>query len=245
MSIKQTLCARIASWLVSIILFVWAAIKLFMDWIGRSTVAEDFAQLRDKLPAMVDWLLQTPWYVPASLAGIVSVFVIWLNRPFARMRIITAKEAQEGGLNIDEIRESGAKVGIRPDTRLRLQRDPAGTGNYLEISQFNISQWQQVFIESTGYMEDGSERKLHHYDTIAITFSHPIAYERPILNSFGHDLVAYSFYSLGTQGAMFQFTGAVDVPVLEIWFPPVGYYAQRQTIQGESPESQAQPDTPA
>jgi hypothetical protein len=115
----------------------------------------------------------------------------------------------------------------RPDTRLRLRLDPAGTKNYLQESESNIGNWQQTIVAIGAEDKDNNKTTVLHTDTFAMTFTEPVDYERPIIDSFGHKLGGYNYYSLGTRGAMFQFYDAVQAPVIEIWFPPPGYYANR------------------
>lgn len=69
-------------WLLSFVLTVWTATKFLLDWIGRSTLPEDWKLLMtDKMPAWGSWLFSTPWWVPAILATAITVWVMWVSRP--------------------------------------------------------------------------------------------------------------------------------------------------------------------
>jgi hypothetical protein len=70
-------------------------------------------------------------------------------------------------------------------------------------------------------------KSIIHTDTFSVVFTEPIQYERPIIESFGHKLGGFNFFSLGTRGAVFQFFDSVQAPMIEIWFPPPGYYEQQ------------------
>jgi hypothetical protein len=61
---------------LSIALFwLWAGAKMAMDWIARSTVAESVNQARGLLGRGAEWLLATPWWVPAILASALTLVV--------------------------------------------------------------------------------------------------------------------------------------------------------------------------
>jgi hypothetical protein len=122
------------------------------------------------------------------------------------------------------------------DTRLRLQLDPAGTGHYHQVEAHNIYTWQQTFIRLSGYGPEGQNLgPVFNGDTVSIIFETAIEYDRPILNSFGHSLNSFNFFDLGDRGALFQFVGEVRSPILEIWFPPRGYYSSKAAAPAGSP----------
>ncbi len=80
------LCARIAALLFAILFWVLFALKLIADWIGRTTVVDDFNQLVERMPAIVGWLVATPWWVPGGLAAMLTAFLIWAGWPTDRPR---------------------------------------------------------------------------------------------------------------------------------------------------------------
>lgn len=60
---------------------LWAIIQKTMDWVGRSTLLDDWRQLvHEKLPWLANWLLYTPWWVPAGLATILTAWIVWPAR---------------------------------------------------------------------------------------------------------------------------------------------------------------------
>lgn len=63
--------------LANIALWTWTAIKFALDWVGRSTVVEDFQALLAKLPRAVEFFYQVPWQVPALLAATVTGVLIY------------------------------------------------------------------------------------------------------------------------------------------------------------------------
>src|SRR5947207_1636193 len=73
--------ARAGALIFTILTAVWAILIWVSNWIGRSTVVDDYNQLVERLPAIVAWLLSTPWWVPAMLASILTVFLVWLSWP--------------------------------------------------------------------------------------------------------------------------------------------------------------------
>ncbi len=83
--------ARIGATIGTIVLWVYAIADFLFDWIGRSTVDDDAAQLvNEKLPAWAEWLFTTPSWVPAGCALFLTGWLIWLTFPRSG-----AKPAQE------------------------------------------------------------------------------------------------------------------------------------------------------
>jgi hypothetical protein len=72
---------RVCSHVLTVLLWTWFLLRLAFDWIGRSTVVDDYNQLVERLPRWAEWLFSTPWYVPASCATVLTVFLIWLSLP--------------------------------------------------------------------------------------------------------------------------------------------------------------------
>ena len=112
----------------------------------------------------------------------------------------------------------------RPDTRLRLRLGPSGSRYYLQEASSNIEHWQQALVSMQGQANIGKE-PLYHNDTLVVTFTEEVDYDRPIIDSFGHELGGYNFFPLGRKAAMFQFFGDNQAPMVEIWFPPPDYKA--------------------
>jgi hypothetical protein len=56
---------------------MFTTVRVVVDWLGRTTV-EDDAQHAAKLGVRVlNWLLQTPWWVPASLTVVMAVALLY------------------------------------------------------------------------------------------------------------------------------------------------------------------------
>jgi hypothetical protein len=73
--------ARAGALLATVAFSVWAILIGLSNWIGRSTVVEDYNQLVDRLPAVAAWLLATPWWVPGAGAIALTTFLIWVGWP--------------------------------------------------------------------------------------------------------------------------------------------------------------------
>ena len=129
------------------------------------------------------------------------------------------------------------------DTRLRLRRDPAGTNHYLQEEAHNIHRWHQPVYKMDAEGRRGKVATILYIEAIAITFETPIDYDRPVVEAFGHTLPGYTFFPLGTRGAFFFFNAEVATPVIEIWFPPVGYWDELATLKGEVPAPPSSSDT--
>ena len=76
-NIKKT-----GGWALAFLLWLWTVVPKAMDWVGRSTLPEDWEQLMaDKLPIWAAWLFSTPWWVPALLATLLTACMIWVSWP--------------------------------------------------------------------------------------------------------------------------------------------------------------------
>lgn len=86
--------ARTAGFVFAIILWVCFVLKLIADWIGRTTVVDDFNQLVERMPIIVGWIVATPWWVPGGLAGVLTAFLMWAGWPAAQTnsRWVSRKE---------------------------------------------------------------------------------------------------------------------------------------------------------
>jgi hypothetical protein len=77
--------ARAATLVATILLWTWATTKTTVTLIGATTVVDDFNQFVERLPAILNWLFSTPWWVPAGLATTLTIFLIWLSWPAPRV----------------------------------------------------------------------------------------------------------------------------------------------------------------
>lgn len=69
-------------WFVSLLFWLWTTVPKALDWVGRSTLPDDWRQLMDeRLPAWAAWLFSTPWWVPALLAAALTFWLMWLSWP--------------------------------------------------------------------------------------------------------------------------------------------------------------------
>ena len=63
------------------LLFLWTGAKLLMDLIGRSTVYEDAQNALSLSEKGLNWLFQTPAWVPAFLALALTLVLIGYSWP--------------------------------------------------------------------------------------------------------------------------------------------------------------------
>jgi len=73
--------ARAGTILLTLLFWVWLAVKSIVTLIGATTVGDDYNQFVERLPAVLTWLYSTPWWVPGGLATALTVFLIWLSWP--------------------------------------------------------------------------------------------------------------------------------------------------------------------
>lgn len=72
----------LGGWVVTALLWLWFILPKLIDFIGKTTLPEDWQSLMvEKLPAGAAWLFSTPWWVPASLATLLTIWLMWVSRP--------------------------------------------------------------------------------------------------------------------------------------------------------------------
>ena len=247
--------------------------EFFIEWAREQHYYENPSQKLDAAMKAFSEFVTQPWFLllAALLAGLtVGAWIdVLLRRAEARIRenprltlplvlmlgggLLGAFSLAAGAIwYIAEIRPnppaqkteatSAQPLPDRPDTRLRIRLDPSGTRQYLQVAQSNIYRWQQTIVAMEGMGAEGSQPLLH-VDNLSIVFDEAIEYERPILEPFGHKLGSYNFFRLGNRGAVFQFFDRIQAPLVEIWFPPPGYYAERQANEGAGSQPQSPQDT--
>lgn len=58
-------------------------------------MVDDFNLAVERLPLWANWLFTTPWWVPAALAALLTVFLMWLSWPKQAVSPATAQETAE------------------------------------------------------------------------------------------------------------------------------------------------------
>ncbi|MCB1384676.1 MAG: hypothetical protein KDJ80_01950 [Nitratireductor sp.] len=114
----------------------------------------------------------------------------------------------------------------RPLTRFRIRL--AGDGTAIEELTQNVV-WQQTIanFETTPVdPKNGGTVRVFRVDTISCAFPVPVEYERPEVNTFGHNAQLVGSYSLGIYGHVLMFKDGLP-PLMDVLFPPIGYYADR------------------
>jgi hypothetical protein len=111
--------ARAGTVVTTILVWTWLIIKIGVTVIGASTVGDDFNQLIDRLPKWAEWLFSTPWWVPASLATALTLFLIWLSWPrtFGAASVVdkTGREAMPLAPDIPQLQPYLEAAYIHPD----------------------------------------------------------------------------------------------------------------------------------
>ena len=184
------------------------------------TSPDDYEVLKQRLPNWVDWLFSTPWWVPSLLMALLTLAVIWFAWPRVTSRVVSREEA----VSLGYLPKGESAASSYVETRLRLKRDPSGSGMFLQDGEKNILRWQQIFYSIEGVYGDGSKKITSRFDVIGLTLLVDSDYSRPIIESFGHKLPPFNLYPLGNKGALIQFNDDCTAPVIEIWFPPPNHY---------------------
>jgi hypothetical protein len=85
--------ARIVTLLATILFSTWGAVKFVLDWVGRTTAADDYHEFLKRVPRWAEWLFSTPGWVPAVLATALAIFLVWLSWPQKRKELATTRAA--------------------------------------------------------------------------------------------------------------------------------------------------------
>jgi hypothetical protein len=75
----RTGLARIATLLATILFATWTVVKFVLDWMGRTTMVDDYQEFLKRLPNWAEWLFSTPNWVPGALATALTLLLIWLS----------------------------------------------------------------------------------------------------------------------------------------------------------------------
>lgn len=120
--------AKLIAAVVDLLLWVWAAVRLIMDWVGRSTFFEDADSAEGKAVSAFNWLLTTPWYVPAGLASVLTAAtIVLLWRSHDRLEVAASEHA-------DAAPERTAKADEAPIVPAQGV-NISGSGHVLSIGQ--------------------------------------------------------------------------------------------------------------
>jgi hypothetical protein len=61
------------------LLWVYAATKALLDWMGRASLFEDADHSRSMINHGLEWIFSTPWWAPICLAGAATLLLFWPN----------------------------------------------------------------------------------------------------------------------------------------------------------------------
>jgi hypothetical protein len=67
---------RVVGLILNAVLWVWTAMKFTLDMVGRASVVNDATNPQGLTVRALDWIFQTPWYVPGILAGLLTLVLI-------------------------------------------------------------------------------------------------------------------------------------------------------------------------
>jgi len=183
-----------------------------LDMVSRADALQGLGSPTGIVRRSAEWLLSTPWYVPAGLAGLVVILWTALTyRALASSKIGISQPPDGGYVETYMMFEQSKTNPIYYD-------NPPG-------KCANIYMWKHVFDRMEEKMIDdkGVEKvvRIHHNDYFFFVFENEIDYGWPQINSFGHVFSNFNFYGLTKRGAILQIVGRVDVPAFEVRFPPL------------------------
>ena len=92
--------ARSIALLFAILFWVWFAFKFVIDWVGRTTVVDDYNQLVERLPMVAAFLVATPWWIPAGSAATLTAFLLWAGWPTERVTFWTSRKDKYRSLGL-------------------------------------------------------------------------------------------------------------------------------------------------
>ena len=124
----------IGGWIVAVLLWLWAVLPKALDWVGRSTLPDDWQQLMiEKLPVWSAWLFSTPWWVPALLATILTLWMMWVSWPRAVMSARQSGTTSNKRIleNLTRFHTTGNNIAVHP----------VRTEDELKLWQFMRQNW--------------------------------------------------------------------------------------------------------
>jgi hypothetical protein len=140
----RTGLARVATLLATILIATWTAVKFVLDWMGRTTMVEDYQEFLKRLPKWAEWLFSTPGWVPATLASALALFLMWLSWPRERTEPAVARVDPEPDARQPAIAEKLAAATTRVE-RTSATSARRSSSYIKEISVHGGSAAQKLF----------------------------------------------------------------------------------------------------
>ncbi len=120
-------------YLGTVALWSYALLRLFMDWVGRSTVVDDWKQLTESMPNLISWLLSTPSWVPAICAftfTLATIYFMWrIHEPSSQTMLAAPTPARSGSSSLIGLR------GIFSKREKKREMDTASNDHALILRQ--------------------------------------------------------------------------------------------------------------
>jgi hypothetical protein len=140
----RTVLARVVTLLATILFATWTTVKVVLDWMGRTTMVDDYQEFLRRLPKWAEWLFSTPGWVPAALASVLALFLIWLSWPRERTEPAVARVGPEPDAHQPAIADELAAAPKRLERPLATSARQASS--YIkEISVHGGSTAQRLF----------------------------------------------------------------------------------------------------
>lgn len=197
---------KVFGWLVALLLWLWSVLPRALDWVGRSTLPDDWRQLMDeKLPSALQWLFSTPGWVPGILAILLTGWLMWVSWPKPNTRTLTSTTSLDrGSLEAPKTSASGKFL-------MRRGQEPQ------EIQNDNV--WRWFVFKSVAVNPDAKDKKKTLAVFIFLTFDLPVrSLYRRVSCSTEH--VSINVLDVSDRSAVIAAEGDIDDCVVDFYFGP-------------------------
>jgi hypothetical protein len=149
---------RAAVTIGTIVSWVYTILDILFDWIGRSTVDDDWKQLlNEKLPAWADWLFSTPSWMPGVCAILLTLWLIWLSR--------SPTERAPANADTDPSRSTKSTPNVSDparDERLRMRKENQRLAR--EVERLRLQQPTASVAQTPPSIEGSEQSRLRAVD---------------------------------------------------------------------------------
>ena len=200
--------STIAGWALNVLLLLWVILPKAIDWVGRSTLPDDWEQLMtEKLPKWADWLFSTPWYVPALLATGLTIWLMWVSR--SKLNPALNYQQSHGDSPSGRTSDLDNLVDLEheslADARIRIALDSKGMPRSAGHSGF--AGWYLQHTDILGKRVAS---------TVFIAFEKNTATSNVTINGFGNELPRFEVRDRSNRSLVIVFDGALSTPEFEI-----------------------------
>ena len=194
----------------TIALWLWVGARLAMDAVGRSTVYEDSQNALGLVERGLNWLFQTPAWVPGVLAALLTLFVSWTFWPHRYIR--------PSPPHTDTSKQESVRIPANRPSSVKLQFR-ANDHNVRQISEENIrSVYANKQVARAIFPSDPARDKEIIKWIVFIVFAEPTVFGQIHVDGNGAPFPSYTMLSYNPWSVVIQFDGDFGGAQIDIRF---------------------------